>query len=129
MPALQEKGHFAGVCHAAKFGGGQHRGSQTRGSRAQRSATGEASKAREERPMLHLGCEQTDPIVVDVSVRLVWGVNCRHRGSAFAHTANFTMEMTDLVSTKKVAGTAWMWPWMEYDVVGLTEYTTMLSGR
>ena len=69
MPALQEKGHFAGVCHAAKFGGGQHRGSQARGSRAQRSATGEASKAREERPIPH-------PIVVDVSVRLVWGVNC-----------------------------------------------------
>ena len=82
------------------------------GSRAQRSATGEASKAREERPMLHLGCEQTDPIVVDVSVRLVWGVNCRHRGSAFVHTANFTMEMTDLVSTKKVVGTTWMWLWM-----------------
>ena len=38
------------------------------------------------------------------------------------------MEMTDPVSTRKVAGIPWMWPWMEYDAVGLTEYTTVLSG-
>ena len=37
------------------------------------------------------------------------------------------MEMTDPVSTRKVAGVPWMWPWMEYDAVGLTEYTTVLS--
>ena len=37
------------------------------------------------------------------------------------------MEMTDPVSTRKMAGVPWMWPWMEYDAVGLTEYTTLLS--
>ena len=126
MPALQEK---AGVCRAAKSGGGQHRGSQAQGSRSERSATGEAFKAREEHPMLHLECKQMDPIVVDVSVRPVWGVNCRHRGLACIHTADFIMEMTDPVSTRKVAGAPWMWPWIEYDAVGLIEYTTMLSGR
>ena len=59
------------------------------------------------------------------SWRPVYGVRCQHRGSACIHTADFTMEMTDPVSTRKVAGV----PWMECDAVGLTEYTTILSGR
>ena len=50
------------------------------------------------------------------------------QGSACVPTANFTMEMTDPVSTRKVAGVPWMWPWMEYDAMGLTEYTTVQSG-